>query len=91
MQTRATAARLAAGLGLAEAARRARISVGYLRQVERSGANFSLATRLSNIYQCPIDTFLVLGYRSPKKRARRCLVASSCSSNALEVSTSNEK
>jgi predicted transcriptional regulator len=53
---RATMARATAGLSLGEAAKCARISIPYLRQVEREGANYSLTSRLSAIYGCPLET-----------------------------------
>ncbi|MEN6415837.1 MAG: helix-turn-helix transcriptional regulator [Armatimonadota bacterium] len=58
MVSKATKARLAAGLTLEEAAKRARVCVAYLRSVEREGASFVLATRLSRIYNCGMDEFL---------------------------------
>ena len=51
-------ARLDAGLSLAEAARRARVSPAYLRRVEREGAPYVLARRLASLYTCRIDLFL---------------------------------
>jgi hypothetical protein len=68
--TEATRAREVAGLTLMEAARRARVSVGYLRRVERHGASYCLAQRLSRLYECPIDCFLygMKGGGTPKNR-----------------------
>lgn len=69
--TKAARAREAAGLSLEQAARRARICPAYLRHVERNGAGYALAQRLSRIYQCPIDCFLVFGRRSARKSPRQ--------------------
>lgn len=54
----ATQARIAAGLSVREAARRARISMAYLRRVERYGAPYALARRLAALYCCSITVFL---------------------------------
>jgi transcriptional regulator with XRE-family HTH domain len=54
----AAEARERAGLTIQTAARRARVCTAYLRQVERGGAPYNLARRLSAIYDCPIDIFL---------------------------------
>ena len=54
----ARTARQAAGLSLAEAAKRLRISARYLGQVERMGAPYSLALRVSRLYHCKVDVFL---------------------------------
>ena len=54
----ATEAREAAFPSIEKAARRARVSVAYLRQTERDGAPFALACRLSHLYGAPIDVFL---------------------------------
>lgn len=56
--TNAADARRAAGLTLEQAAKKARISPRYLRQVERHGANFALAELLAQIYRCEITVFL---------------------------------
>ncbi|MDE2125282.1 MAG: helix-turn-helix transcriptional regulator [Armatimonadetes bacterium] len=56
--TPATIARMEAGLTIKEASRRARISEGYLRQIERRGASYSVARRLAALYQCRLDVFL---------------------------------
>jgi transcriptional regulator with XRE-family HTH domain len=56
--THAAQAREAAGLTLEQAAKRARVSVRYLRHVERHGAGYALARRLSHIYNCSLATFL---------------------------------
>lgn len=55
---RATEARKAAGLTIAEAARLARVSPAYLRRVEREGASFVLAQRLARLYGVGIDAFI---------------------------------
>jgi hypothetical protein len=57
-QPPAAAARERAGLALEAAARRALVTPAYLRRVERTGAPFSLATRLARIYGCPLGVFL---------------------------------
>lgn len=55
----AAAARKAANLTIEQAARKARIGVRYLRRIERHGkSSYVLAVRLSNLYGCPITTFL---------------------------------
>ena len=71
--SKATDARIAAGLTLEEGARRARVSVAHLRRVEKHGAPYCLALRLSHFYGCRIDTFLNIGgRRNPKvPRSRR--------------------
>jgi len=56
--SRAKLARETVGLTLEQAAKRARITPQYLMQVERKGASFSLAQRLSRLYDCRIDFFL---------------------------------
>lgn len=56
--SRASDAREAAGLSVAEAARRARVCPAYVRRAERHGACYTLAIRLSRIYGCPVDHFL---------------------------------
>jgi transcriptional regulator with XRE-family HTH domain len=57
--TPAARARESAGLSLEQAARQARVSHDYLRQVERTNsAPYSLARRLANIYGSSIQTFL---------------------------------
>lgn len=62
MNTQIALAREMAGLTIEEAARRARIGVQYLRQVERNGrASFTLAQRLCALYQCRLDIFLYTG------------------------------
>lgn len=53
------AARLAAGLSVEAAARRARICPAYLRRVERHGrAPWILANRLSKLLNCSPRLFL---------------------------------
>jgi transcriptional regulator with XRE-family HTH domain len=64
----ATQARLAAGYSVAEAARRAEISEGYLRRIEREGAPYLVARRLSRLYQCPAEVFLP---EKPRKEGNR--------------------
>lgn len=54
----ANIARTHAGYTLGEAAKLAQVSEGYLRRVEREGAPFLLARRLSRLYDCPIQVFL---------------------------------
>ncbi len=62
-------ARESAGLTLKAAAKRARISVAYLRRIEKSGAApYVLAVRLSHIYNCKIDVFL---QGQPERPTRR--------------------
>lgn len=51
--------RTRAGLSLADAARAARISPGYLRRIERQGgAAWGLALRLARVYGCRPEHFL---------------------------------
>ena len=65
----ASVARENAGLSLIEAARRARVSPSYLRQVERHGASYVLARRLAMLYGCSLNTFLPsTGDRTPQAR-----------------------
>jgi hypothetical protein len=54
----ASRARQEAGFSIAEAARRAAVSEGYLRRVERLGAPYLLARRLAGLYRCPVELFL---------------------------------
>ena len=55
----AARAREEAGFDLKTAARRARVTPDYLRSVEKNGAPFALACRLSHLYGgVPIDLFL---------------------------------
>jgi hypothetical protein len=68
--TKAVLAREAAGLTPQQAARRARIRVAYLRQIEQHGAPFVLAERLARLYRCKIDIFLPVGRGTPTKSAR---------------------
>jgi hypothetical protein len=49
-----------AGLSLGEAARRARVSAGYLGQCERAGLNYRLAQKLSRVYGCGLHRLLVV-------------------------------
>jgi hypothetical protein len=56
--TPAEAARIASGLTIEEAARRARVCPAYVRRAEKHGACYTLALRLSRIYGCPVDHFL---------------------------------
>ncbi len=57
--TPAQQAREDAGMTVAQAARRVRISKNYLRQIERHGNTpYVLATRLARLYHCSIEFFL---------------------------------
>src|SRR6201999_3918243 len=58
-------AREAAGLTLEQAAKKARVSKGYLKRFEGRGGGPPevLAKRLRGIYKCPIDVFLPTGGR----------------------------
>jgi transcriptional regulator with XRE-family HTH domain len=55
------ASRLSSGFRLEVAAKRVRVSPAYLRSVEtgRRYAPYILACRLSRLYGCPLDVFLV--------------------------------
>ena len=64
----ARAARLQAGLSLHDAARKARIGMDYLRQVERRGAPLHLARRLAAIYQCNLNVFLPMRRTNPSQQ-----------------------
>lgn len=66
----AKSARMAAGLSVEAAAKRARISADYLKRVERRGAPYSLARCLARIYRCRIDLFLISRVAEPPKRRR---------------------
>ena len=73
LPTPARAARLAAGLTLADAARRARVSPNYLRSAERQGLSEPLLRRLARAYGCRMDALLLVsmeggmaGYSSPR-------------------------
>lgn len=66
VKSKVTEARVAAGLTLEEAARRARVCVAYVRRAERQIAPYTLALRLSHIYGCRIDTFLHVGATEPR-------------------------
>jgi hypothetical protein len=68
--TPATRAREAVGLTLDQAAKQARICSSYLRSVERrGGASYPLALRLSRLYQCSANVFLIKGGEtSPKEK-----------------------
>ena len=62
MNTQIVLAREMAGLTVEEAAKKARVGVQYLRQVERNGrASFALAQRLCALYRCRLDIFLYSG------------------------------
>jgi hypothetical protein len=50
--------RVAAGLTLEQAAKKARVGVAYLRRAELHGCPLVLAEPLAYIYQCAIDLFL---------------------------------
>ena len=71
--TPATQARERAGLTPEDAAHRARVSIGYLRQIERSGrdCSYPLATRLARIYGCNANIFITktTGSQTPKNEA----------------------
>lgn len=57
--TSASQAREAAALTLDVAARKARVSVSYLRRIERhGGATYALAMRLARLYGCSAHVFL---------------------------------
>ena len=75
MTSPAQRAREAAGLCLADAARRARVSPNYLRRIElHGGAPYVLAKRLCRIYRCSIHLFLPSS--TPRQPER--LPASTC-------------
>ena len=78
MTSPAQRAREAAGLSLADAARRARVSPSYLRRIElHGGAPYVLAKRLCRIYRCSIHLFLPSSPRqSERSNASTCTVAS---------------
>jgi len=82
--SKATEARIAAGLTLEEAARRARICASYLKQVERHSAPYCLALRLSHIYECPIDVFLNFGRQCDQTVPRNQWKASGDKNNRSE-------
>jgi transcriptional regulator with XRE-family HTH domain len=67
----AVSARAAAGLTIEAAARRARVTPAYLRQIERrGGAPYALACRLSRLDGAPLDTFLKRKESSESERTR---------------------
>lgn len=56
----AAQARQSAGFSIEEAARQAGCSTGYLRRIERSGgSSYPLAQRLSRLYRCSANLFLM--------------------------------
>lgn len=68
--TPATRVRIAAGVSLEQAARRAGVSPPYLRRLESSGGfPYPLACRLSAVLSCGIDTFLYSLTPKPKRSA----------------------
>ena len=75
--SRAALAREKRGLTPQKAARLARITVPYLHRVEREGAPFHLAQRLSALYGCPLDYFLPTGNQTQDRNRTtppvRCL------------------
>jgi len=77
----AATARASAGFTLEQAAKRARITSAYLRQVEKRGASYSLAKRLAALYGCPIDTFLGGGTLKPRKAGVRNSPSNSCATS----------
>lgn len=59
IMTRAELAREAAGMTRPQLAKKARVSVAYLRQVERHGrASFCLAERLAALCRCRLDIYI---------------------------------
>lgn len=62
---------LASGLTAAEAARRLRVQVPYLRRLLRHGAPYYAASRLAGVLQCPIDVFLTPGGAARRSGAGR--------------------
>lgn len=78
--TPAAQARKKAGLELTEAAQQASICETYLRRVEKSGGcSYPLAQRLSRLYRCSANVFLMKqsGSETPNKRkSKRCTPAS---------------
>lgn len=68
----ATRTRELNNLSLEQAAKKARVSPAYLRQVEKKGGSYTLAKRLAAIYGCPIDVFLPKpGGGTPNNRGSR--------------------
>jgi hypothetical protein len=67
----AAQARVDAGLSIECAVKRLGICASYLRHVERSGAPYTLARRLSALYQVPIDVFLPLKRKEGSKPSKR--------------------
>ena len=56
----ATIAREQAGMTIEQAAKKARVGVRYLASLEkRGGFSFVLASRLTKVYGCRIDNFLM--------------------------------
>jgi transcriptional regulator with XRE-family HTH domain len=84
-------AREQAGLSLEAAARLARVSVDYLRRVEMSGdCSFPLAKKLSRIYSCSANLFILqigqttTAQRSKQKdRSRRAHVFKNTAQNGM--------
>jgi transcriptional regulator with XRE-family HTH domain len=74
--TSAKQARITAGLTLEAAAKRARITPQYLRQIEQANnAPYHTARRLAAIYGAPIQVFLPTAERTEtmmKNPVRRC-------------------
>ena len=57
--SRAAQAREQVGLSIDQAAKKLRISVRYLQQIEHHGSpSYSTALRVSALYHCPADIFL---------------------------------
>lgn len=53
-------ARLQAGLTLEQVAKASSVSVGHLRRIERlGGCSIRLAERLSRLYRCHLNLFLL--------------------------------
>ena len=67
----AVQARRAAGFSVADAAKRAMVSEGYLRRTEREGAPYLLARRLAVLYQCGVEAFLPPAASDHRKEGRR--------------------
>lgn len=66
----ATEVRLSTGLSLDDAAKKAGITAGYLRQIERlGGCSYRLGQRLARIYGCSANVFLMKG-RSNRQEKR---------------------
>ncbi len=78
--------RVASGLSVAQAAKKAGVCCAYLRRAELHGCSFILAQRLARIYSCPIELFLY-GSKGNNERTKNSRRKRNVTSNELHEAT----